>query len=130
MDEWTCRRISGTIVGGKVFLSVVSTSELLSSWQESVFLGGGNSLGGFLWQLITLGGPVFRQIKTFTENYSPYLLFSKRLQLQIINISKWHILGWHVLLSFISSVNHLHFSNNHKLSIHFIVEMTSCLYLA
>ena len=44
-----------------------------------------------------LEDPVFRKIKQVQGKPPLYLLFSKCLQLKIINIAKWHILGWYVL---------------------------------
>ena len=61
---------------------------------------------------VSFGGSVFRQKWEFRENLFQHLLFFKYLQLKIINIPKWHILGlhalnfcscileWHILLPF------------------------------
>lgn len=62
---------------------------------------------GLMTSEFLLEDPSFGKYRGFRENVSLHLLFFKCLHLKIINTSKQHILGWHVLNSF--------WEKNHKL---------------
>lgn len=69
--------------------------------EKWIFTGWWNSLRGINDNWIPFGGSVFWQIGGIRrERFSLNLLFFKCLLLKIINIPKWHILGWHVLNSY------------------------------
>ena len=56
-----------------------------------------NPREGIMTMDFLLEDPVFRKIKQIKGKPRLHLLFSKCLQLKIINIAKWHILEWYVL---------------------------------
>lgn len=110
-DEWVLRKMSGMVVCDKFYLSVVVSSPGI----KGIFPGWWNSWGRYLWQLSFFRGFIFRQIGGVQRNPLPaFTVFQVptvpsnhyikvvNLGCQVLN-SCSHIVGWRVLLPFITT---------------------------